>query len=399
MCENCKNLFDLKNNLPYLIPCGHTLCEKCLNSFEFKNNKMKCPIDSHIFEITKEKIPKNEMLIDYIQTNRKGPKYSYQIRETVIKEATFCHIVRRNCCQKICHFFYLLIYVKIILKIVNLILWPFKKVYQLFLKILSLIYQLYLKIKEFFKKIINKIKSIRLPKISIYCKCCYKIKENIKHSRIIRTVIKFFKYTIRAPLWINYLKLMKNLLNESLAISNNKCFKIINLILALMSIILAHLVAYLTNNLDNFFIILLLLNESTNVLISFMKMDEEKENKKYINKNKPKEGLNNNKKRKNNFGMGNYIKKKIYDEEDEEYLIDENKYHRGKKCITRWIGFILFWYFFPMFKKYLYDFIQYWEYSKNIDLEIQEKNVKIWIQVVNSLLVLPKLSIVIYLTC
>ena len=48
-----------------------------------------------------------------------------------------------------------------------------------------------------------------------------------------------------------------------------------------MGIFLAHLVAYLTNNLENFFIILLLLNESTIVMIEFMKMDDEK-NKKNI---------------------------------------------------------------------------------------------------------------------
>jgi hypothetical protein len=396
MCENCKELFDLKENLPYLIPCGHTICQKCLNSFEFKNNKMKCPIDSHVYEITKEKIPKNEMLIEYIQNNKSGPKYSYQIKESEIEEATFCHVVRRNCFQKICHFLYILIYIKLILRIINLILWPFKKIYQLIRKIFHLIYILYLKIKAFFKKIINKIKSIKLPKININCKCFYKIKENILHLRLIKAIIRFCKYTIRAPLWINYLKIMTNLLNESMAISNNKCFKLINLLIALAGIILAHLIAYLTNNLENFFIILLILNESVNVLISFMKMDEEKESKKYIKTNNKNIK---NYKRKNTFGMGNYMKQKTYDEEDEEYLIDENKYHRGKKCITRWIGFLLFWYFFPMIKRYLFNFIEYWESSKNIDLELQEKKIKIWTGVVNSLLFFPKLLIVIYLTC
>ncbi len=397
MCENCKKLFDLKENLPYLIPCGHTLCQNCLNSIEFNNNKMKCPIDSHIYEIMKEKIPKNEILIEYIQNNKTGPKYSYQIRECVIEEATFCHVVRRNCIQKICHYLYILIYIKLILRIINLILWPFKKIYQLIRKIFHLIYLLYLKIKSFFTKIINKIKSIKLPKININCRCCYKIKENIKHMRLIRTIIKFFKYTIRAPLWINYIKIMKNLLNESLAISKNKCLKLINLIIALAGIILAHFIAYLTNNLEYFFIILLLLNESTNVLIAFMKMDEEKGNKKYINNNNINNNINN--KRKNNFGIVNYYKKKTLDEENEDYLFDENKYHRGKKCITRWIGFLLFWYFFPMIKKYLYNFIEYWEYSKNNDLDTQEKKIKIWIGLLNSLLFVPKLLIVIYLTC
>ena len=57
MCENCKSLFDLKSNLPYLIPCGHTICQKCLFALEFKNNKMKCPIDLLTYETIREKIP------------------------------------------------------------------------------------------------------------------------------------------------------------------------------------------------------------------------------------------------------------------------------------------------------------------------------------------------------
>lgn len=397
MCENCKNLFDIKKNLPYLIPCGHTICERCLNSLDFKNNRLKCPIDSRIYETTKEKIPRNEMLIDYMQSNKLGPKYSYQIREMVIEEATFCRVDRRNCCQKLCHQIYILIYVKIILTILNIIFWPFKKVYQLIKKILNLLYRIFLKIKEFCIKIINKIKSIHLPKINANCKFCIRIKDRIVNSKLIKTIIKFFKYTIRAPLWINYLKIMKNLIYESQAKVNNICFKAINVILAIMGILLAHLIAYLTNNLENFFIILLLLNESTIVLVEFMKMDDEKDKKRYLKNNRPKNNvMRGHSKRKSDFGI---IQKRTFEEEDEEYLIDENKYHRGKKCINRWIGFILFWYFYPMIKQYIYDFIKYRQYSKDIDIELQEKNIKIWIGIVNSLFLIPKLLIVIYLTC
>ena len=149
MCENCKTLFDIKNNLPYLVPCGHTLCQKCLDSLEFENNKMKCPIDSNFYTITKEKIPKNEILIDYIRSFKMGPKYTYQITEIIIEDATFCHMVKRNCIQKICHYLYILIYVKIFLSIVNLLLWPFKKIHQLIKRLINLIYLVYLKIKKF----------------------------------------------------------------------------------------------------------------------------------------------------------------------------------------------------------------------------------------------------------
>lgn len=396
MCENCKTLFDINNNLPYLIPCGHTICEKCLNSFDFKDDTIKCPLDSLIYKIAKENIPKNEMLLDFMRSNKFGPKYSYQIRELVIEEATFCHIDRRNCFQRLCHHLYILLYVKIFLSIVNIILWPFRKIYQLIKKIMNLIYRIYLKIKEFIIKIIIKIKSIHLPKININCKYFYKIKDKLAHSRIIRAIIKFFKYTLRAPLWINYLKIMRNLIYESQAKVNNICFKIIIVILSIMGIFLAHLVAYLTNNLENFFIILLLLNESTIVMIEFMKMDDEKNKKKYLKKNRPKKSMMINNKRKNEFGL---IKKKSYDDEDDdEYLIDKKKFRRGKKCIIRWIGFILFWYFYPMIIENIYKFIEYWQYSRDISLEQQEKKIKIWIGVVNSLFIFPKLMIVIYLT-
>jgi hypothetical protein len=395
MCENCKNLFDIKNNLPYLVPCGHTLCQKCLDSLEFNNNKMKCPIDSNLYVITKEKIPKNEILIDYIKSYKMGPKYSYQIAELVIEEATFCHIVKRNCFQKICHYLYILIYVKILLSIVNTILWPFMKIKQLIRKIMNLIYLVYLKIKKFIHKIIKKIKSIHLPKINIHCKLCIKIKNRIINSRIIKEIIKFFKYSIRAPIFLNYLKLMKNLVYQSQSNVRNKCLKLINVIMTLMGICFAHLIAYFTNNLENFFIILLLLNESTIVLNEFRKMDLEKANKNYINERKSTRIRNG--RRNNDFGMGNYIQNQNHIEDDDEYLKDKKKHHRGKKCITRWIGFILFWYFFPIIKNYIFNYIKYKEFSKDIDIDSQEKNIKIWMGVVNSLLFFPKLLIVIYL--
>ena len=399
MCENCKNLFDLKKNLPYLIPCGHTLCEECLGLLEFSKNKCKCPIDSKEFEIEKEKIPKNEMLIDYMKENILGPRYSYQVRESVITDATFFHIIRRNFFQKIGHYFYKLIYVKIVLSLANLMLWPFKKIYQFIRKIKNLIYLNYLKIKLFFIKIYKKIKSIRFPKLNINCKYYYKIKERIVHSRIKRAKIKFFKYTLRAPIFLDYLKLMKNLLYKSQTHVNNKCLKVVNVILTLMGIFLSHLIASLTNNLENFFIILLLLNESTIVLNNFRKMNEEKELKRYIYKNKKKKKKARGVKKKSDFGMGNYINNKNSDEEDDEYLKDKKNHHRGKKCVSRWIGFILFWYFFPMISENLIEFIKYWEYSKNyLDYETQEKNIKNNIGVVNSLLVIPKLLIVFYIT-
>ena len=392
MCENCKNLFDIKNNIPFILPCGHTLCEKCLNSLEFNNNKLECPIDSHIYETSKEKIPKNEMLIEYILSNKLGPKYSYQIREYNIPEATFYHMVKRNCCQKIFRFFYKLFYVKMISPILNVLLFPFRKVYKILEKFMNLIYLIYVKIKKFFLKIWQKIKQIKFPKLSAYFKFSEKFKIKLLHYQIVRTIIIFFKYTIRAPLWLNYLKLMKNLIYQSQLNVNNACFKAINILITLIGIILVHLFAYFTNNLDNLFIILLLLNESSIVLFDFMKMDDEKKKKKYLLKNyKPtlqKERRKSALMRSNN----------TFDEEEEEYLIDENKYNRGKKCIIRWIGFIFYWYFSPLAIKLFYNFVAFWKGNEISNENLPEKRINILRGIINSLLLIPKLLVVVYLT-
>ena len=391
MCENCNNLFDAKNNLPYILPCGHTICEKCLNSIDYKDDKLECPIDSHIYEIEKEKIPKNEMLIEYMLNNKFGPKYSYQIRESVIEKATFSHIIRRNCCQKILRFFYKLFFIKIIFPIINILLFPFNKIYHLLKKIINILYNIYLKIKDFFLKILNKIKAIKLPKININCKCLDKIKLRLLHSSITRTIIIFFKYTIRAPLWINYIKIMNNLIYQSQAKVNNKCIKLINILIVLTCIILVHLFGYFTDNLDNLFILLLLLNESTIVLFDFMRMDDEKNNKKYLRKNSVKEkiGKTDFNKNKNN---------KTIDEEEDEYLIDLNKYNRGKKCIVRWIGFIIFWYFSPIVKESIFYYVSLWSGSENNEINTPRKKIDILKGIINTLMLITKLLILVYLT-
>ena len=399
MCENCKNLFDIKKNLPYLIPCGHTICERCLNSIDFTNNKMKCPIDSRIYKIAKEKIPKNEILLDYFSSYKLGPKYSYLIRECVIEEATFAQIDRRNIFQKFFYFLYRLIYVKIFLTIINIIFWPFRKLYNIIKEFFIFIFIciIFLKLKEIFIRIINKIKGLHLPRMSIYYKYFEKIKNRLAETKIIIIIIKCYKYIIRAPLWINYLKLMKNLLYKSQVKANNICLKTINVMMTLIGIFFVHLIGYFTNNLANFLIILLLLNESTIILMELMKMEDEKNNKKYIQKlmiqKNTKINRNNRKKDEKED------EKQNMEEINNEYLIDKSKYDRGKKCIKRWIGFFIFWYFSPVLKNKLFDFIIYMEYSKDIDLIDQEKNIQIWTRVIQSLLSIPKLIIIIYLTC
>ena len=185
---------------------------------------------------------------------------------------------------------------------------------------------------------------------------------------------------------------MRNLIYQSQVNVNNACFKTINILITLIGIILVHLFAYFTNNLDNLFIIVLLLNESSIVLFDFMKMDDEKKKKKYLQKNY-KSSLH--KERRNSLLMR---ANNTFDEEEEEYLIDENKYNRGKKCIIRWIGFIFYWYFSPIAIKLFYNFVSYWK-GDGINVEnLPEKRINILRGIINSLLLIPKLLVIIYLT-
>ena len=55
------------------------------------------------------------------------------------------------------HYLYKLVYVKIVLSIANLMLWPFRKIHQFIMKIRNLLYLNYLKIKLFLIKIYKKI--------------------------------------------------------------------------------------------------------------------------------------------------------------------------------------------------------------------------------------------------
>ena len=283
---------------------------------------------------------------------------------------------------------------KIFLTIVNILLFPFKKIYNIIKKIINIIYVIYLQIKSYFLKILNKIKAIRFPKLNINCKFFDKIKIKLVNNHLIREMIIFFKFTIRAPLWVNYIKIMKNLIYQSQSKVNNICLKVINIIIALIGIISVHIFAYFTSSLANLFIIVLLLNETTIVLFDFMKMDDEKGNKKYLKKEKRELPLKKNRRKSESLNYNN----NTFNEEEEEYFIDENKYKRGKKCIVRWIGFIIFWYFSPLIKELFYNYIHRWKNDEISDNSSQENIINIWRGIVNSLKLIPKLIIIIYLT-
>lgn len=46
ICQNCKESFNTKINMPYLFKCGHFFCKNCIVTKFVDNNKMiKCPED------------------------------------------------------------------------------------------------------------------------------------------------------------------------------------------------------------------------------------------------------------------------------------------------------------------------------------------------------------------
>ena len=64
----------------------------------------------------------------------------------------------------------------------------------------------------------------------------------------------------------------------------------------------------------------------------------------------------------------------------------------------RWIGFIIFWYFSPLIKELFYNYIHRWKNDEISDNSSQENIINIWRGILNSLKLIPKLIIIIYLT-
>ena len=65
LCQCCKFHFNSKDNLPYLLKCGHFFCSKCINQY-FKDEKgINCPSDGLVAKTIKElKLLKNLIIVN-----------------------------------------------------------------------------------------------------------------------------------------------------------------------------------------------------------------------------------------------------------------------------------------------------------------------------------------------
>ena len=67
MCDNCGKNFNLGMNLPYFLPCGHTMCKICLDNIWEKNFNIKCPLDNYEKLGHIKYIKKNEYIISLLK--------------------------------------------------------------------------------------------------------------------------------------------------------------------------------------------------------------------------------------------------------------------------------------------------------------------------------------------
>ena len=97
VCQCCKNKFDKKNHLPYLLKCGHFFCLNCLNQYFTDKTGIVCPSDGLMANSIKElkllkylinnpkskkikKIPKNKRQNQKINNNETSDYYHYMKR-------------------------------------------------------------------------------------------------------------------------------------------------------------------------------------------------------------------------------------------------------------------------------------------------------------------------------
>ncbi len=130
---------------------------------------------------------------------------------------------------------------------------------------------------------------------------------------------------------------MKNIITETDEKDRENYFlNILRIISNFLIMIIIHAIVIYFFDFENFFIVVLLINESVVILGKFLKMKERKENKlDYTDSDEKSESDSDS------------------DNEREELL-----YKRGKKCLRRWMIFIIYHYLFPIISSYILLFIE-----------------------------------------
>jgi len=68
-CPVCLVQFNRAENIPKIVPCGHTICSSCLSSIFAAKKERKCPLDRKSLdaEITVETLPTNIILLQLLE--------------------------------------------------------------------------------------------------------------------------------------------------------------------------------------------------------------------------------------------------------------------------------------------------------------------------------------------
>ena len=82
VCQCCKNKFDKKNHLPYLLKCGHFFCLKCINQYFTDKTGIVCPSDGPMAKSINElKLLKYLIFNPNPKKSKKMPKNKAQTKQ------------------------------------------------------------------------------------------------------------------------------------------------------------------------------------------------------------------------------------------------------------------------------------------------------------------------------
>ena len=100
VCQCCKNKFDKKNHLPYLLKCGHFFCLNCIKQYFTDKTGIVCPSDGLVAQSVKElkllkylifnqnskkikKMPKNKRKNQKINNNNETSEYHQYMKRNL----------------------------------------------------------------------------------------------------------------------------------------------------------------------------------------------------------------------------------------------------------------------------------------------------------------------------
>ena len=67
-CKLCNQAFNLKKNMPKLLPCAHTICHECSSGTNTPDQKkLVCPYDEREFYFDVKAYPTNYFLEDILK--------------------------------------------------------------------------------------------------------------------------------------------------------------------------------------------------------------------------------------------------------------------------------------------------------------------------------------------